>query len=457
MAQQPYQQWPAVPPAPPIPFWVPSLHVFETFPRGTWNPASPNILLQIRDSNVFGGYNFLYGASQWGISTQPLMYSAIATEYQPDKQRADVVLNAQDAEDLILANLSTPIDGDPNKRYAIRFSTTPPSATTYPGDVERMTILNTGEVGVNQSVPVNQFDVGGNSVIGAAYAGSVTAPVNGLLVQGELGVGYTSNPGAYKFYVNGNSYFNGTGTWSGGAIWSDARFKTNVAPIQDALAKVNALTGVSFDYRDADFKDRNFPTGHQIGFIAQEVEKVVPEVVVTNADGYKAVAYQNLTALLAQAIKEQQQKSEQQNAALMADNAKLMADNQAMRAQLDDQTLRIARLEQALQKLADNSQLKQSSTSASSSASEAQLFQNDPNPFSESTRIGYFLPASVAHAELIVYSAATGKQVLAQTITSTGNGTALINAKDLGASGAYYYTMVADGVTVHGRSMIVVK
>ena len=231
-----------------------------------------------------------------------------------------------------------------------------------------MTILNTGRIGINQPVPVNQFDVGGNAVIGSGYAGTALAPIDGLLVQGDVGIGTTAT-GGYKLYVNGNSYFNGTGTWSGGAIWSDARFKTNVQPIQGALAKVMKLSGVGFDYRQADFKDRNFPAGHQIGFIAQDLEKVIPEVVTTNADGYKAVAYQNITALLAEAIKEQQNSIasvDNRTASLKADNAKLASDNQALRAQLDDQAARIARLEMALQKLAEPAQAKQSLGSSSS-------------------------------------------------------------------------------------------
>jgi hypothetical protein len=52
-------------------------------------------------------------------------------------------------------------------------------------------------------------------------------------------------------------------------------------------------------------------SGHDVGIIAQEVEKVLPEVVETRENGYKAVKYEKLTALLIQAVNEQQQTIEQ--------------------------------------------------------------------------------------------------------------------------------------------------
>ncbi|MFT4565998.1 MAG: hypothetical protein ACI9FN_000951 [Saprospiraceae bacterium] len=68
----------------------------------------------------------------------------------------------------------------------------------------------------------------------------------------------------------------------------------------------------TYDFRLDEFKNRNFPTTKQLGFIAQNVETVVPEVVRTNADGYKAVDYSKITALLNEAIKEQQIQIEEQ-------------------------------------------------------------------------------------------------------------------------------------------------
>ena len=63
---------------------------------------------------------------------------------------------------------------------------------------------------------------------------------------------------------------------------------------------------MTYDFRTEEFVDKNFPEYNQLGFIAQEVEAVIPQVVRTDSEGYKAVDYAKITALLTQAIKEQQ-------------------------------------------------------------------------------------------------------------------------------------------------------
>ena len=112
---------------------------------------------------------------------------------------------------------------------------------------------------------------------------------------------YTELDSNFKGLGNG-----GNGIWvasvlSNGDVvaYSDERLKENIQTIPDALDKVCKLRGVSYE------KD-----GEQsIGVIAQEVEKVVPEVVKTAEDEMqtKAVAYGNLVGLLIEAIKEQQE------------------------------------------------------------------------------------------------------------------------------------------------------
>ena len=79
---------------------------------------------------------------------------------------------------------------------------------------------------------------------------------------------------------------------------SDERLKKNIYTITNPIEKVSALRGVSFEFKETGQK--------QIGFVAQEVEKIIPEVVGENPDGYKGVQYQNVVGLLVEAIKEQQ-------------------------------------------------------------------------------------------------------------------------------------------------------
>ena len=90
---------------------------------------------------------------------------------------------------------------------------------------------------------------------------------------------------------------------------SDQRLKENIVNIPNALDKVMDINGVEFDWSSEYMEahggeDDLFNRKHQVGVIAQEVEKVLPEVVADRPDGYKAVRYEQLTALLIEAIKD---------------------------------------------------------------------------------------------------------------------------------------------------------
>ena len=86
---------------------------------------------------------------------------------------------------------------------------------------------------------------------------------------------------------------------------SDERLKDNVKPIENAIDKLKLINGYEFDWNSSSKNE-----GHDVGVIAQEVEKVLPEVVTTRSNGYKAVKYEKLTALLIQANKELLEKVE---------------------------------------------------------------------------------------------------------------------------------------------------
>ncbi len=88
---------------------------------------------------------------------------------------------------------------------------------------------------------------------------------------------------------------------------SDARLKDNVTTLNGALDKVKQIRGVEFDWNS----NQDVHEGHDIGVIAQEVEAVYPELVHDRDNGYKAVDYVKLTAVLIQAVKELSTKVEQ--------------------------------------------------------------------------------------------------------------------------------------------------
>lgn len=94
-------------------------------------------------------------------------------------------------------------------------------------------------------------------------------------------------------YVGGNVAATGTVTAS-----SDIRLKENINTLENTLDKIKNFRGVTYTKKDSG--------ENEIGFIAQELEESFPELVETNSDGYKSVAYGNMSAVLLQCIKELQ-------------------------------------------------------------------------------------------------------------------------------------------------------
>jgi hypothetical protein len=234
-------------------------------------------------------------------------------------------------------------------------------------------LLVEGTVGIGLVDPSLNFalDVSGNiGVRGSQILGSgasyitATAPDDGLLVEGTVGIGTTNPDVANLLHVSGNTYVNGNiRVPDGGSIFvgdgltpgdnrlrlhtvgnasyldygttdlfirndsgntavtiydnknmkvegeveansfnsvSDIRLKKDIVGINNSLEKVSQMNGVEYVLTN-DSSNRKF-----IGFIAQDLEKVLPEVVNTSndSDGIKSVSYSNITALLVEAIKE---------------------------------------------------------------------------------------------------------------------------------------------------------
>ncbi len=119
--------------------------------------------------------------------------------------------------------------------------------------------------------------------------------------------------GSYALYCSGNGVY--TGTWSQS---SDEKLKKNIQPLNNALEKISLLKPATYYYRTSEFKSMNLDKGKQIGFVAQDLEKVFPELVstvyhpknqgkTTEFESYKAINYIGLIPVLTEAIQEQQQ------------------------------------------------------------------------------------------------------------------------------------------------------
>jgi hypothetical protein len=153
-------------------------------------------------------------------------------------------------------------------------------ATTANGSItpaERARVADNGNVGIGLSSPLYKLDVAGEVNAGTDLR------VGGVLVC----------------------------TPSGCVSSSDEQLKRNIAPLGKSLERISALHGVSYEWKDPE----RYGASRQIGFIAQEVERVFPEVVRIDADsGMRSVSYDHLLAPVVEAIKE-----------LEAENARLRA------------------------------------------------------------------------------------------------------------------------------------
>lgn len=137
---------------------------------------------------------------------------------------------------------------------------------------------------------------------------------SGLFVYGRIHVDTmwsgNVNPIIFRSNVRMESGGCYLASWSS---CSDIRLKKNISIIPNALDKVLSINGITFYWRKGEIPGFNFEDGEKIGFIAQDMEKVVPEIVKTEPDGYKYIDYANLTPVIVEAIKDQQKIIDLQN------------------------------------------------------------------------------------------------------------------------------------------------
>ena len=202
----------------------------------------------------------------------------------------------------------TPVGGGP-----IRF---------YPGQlINALQLMPNGNVGVSHFNPQAKLHVSGNLI--SDFVSGITPHL--LLNQGDAGyarLGFENtlgrswtiaairdatpandqlnfyneqtNTDRFILYGNGNATLSGTLTQL-----SDQRLKKDIRPLGSVLENIEAINAYTYYWKEEQ-NDKN----KQVGFLAQELEQIYPELVRTDAQGYKSVAYQNLVPVLLQAIKE---------------------------------------------------------------------------------------------------------------------------------------------------------
>lgn len=160
----------------------------------------------------------------------------------------------------------------------------------------------------DDAVNAAKLNVSGNGTLGQA----LLSDGDGTFSWGPAGESYTAGTG---MTLTGTEFSIGQAVGTSDVVQfgevrstgdviayysSDERLKDNIKPIENALDKIDSLGGYEFDWND----NQSTYSGHDIGVIAQEVKDVFPELVIERDNGYLAVKYEKLVAVLIQGIKE---------------------------------------------------------------------------------------------------------------------------------------------------------
>jgi hypothetical protein len=293
-------------------------------------------------------------------------------------------------------------------RFTFNFRNNQPGPCLAGNSREVMTILANGRVGINTSTPVS-----------AGVTNVAPAAGNNI-----------------NFFLDVNGGVRAEGFWA----FSDQNLKTNVKSIENPMERIMKMRGTSYTFNSPTAKEGE-QGAQQIGFIAQELQQVVPEAVVQGTDGIYAVNYNALTPLLVEGIKVQQN-----NIA-------------AQQETINTQQQRIETLE------AQVAALTKASTGAVPmgtfqdqlpvNPALGNLQQNVPNPFNQQTVINFTVAPNAGVAMLAIYDL-NGRQIRSEQINQRGAGQLVINANEL-APGIYIYALIVDGKAADSKRMIVTE
>lgn len=267
------------------------------------------------------------------------------------------------------------------------------------------------------------FDAGISNNCGVVNNFAIYVPQNG----GFVSIGYPtpSIPGGGLVDINGV-----TNSAGGYTSFSDATLKNSVVTIPDGLKKINDLRAVTFKWNKTNGAAME---GTHAGFIAQEVEKVIPEVVKTQPSGLKSMNYDEIIPYLVSAVQSQQQQIHYMDSVITV--LTKSANTPVQPGTKNDNSNSLSQINISL-----------------TDKDIIVLNQNVPNPFAEQTTITYNVPEKYNFAQL-VFKTMDGKIIKTVDITKKGRGQVNVFANDL-TNGLYMYSLIVDGNIIDTKKLV---
>ena len=247
---------------------------------------------------------------------------------------------------------------------------------------------------------------------------------------------------------------------SGVSVVSDRRFKNNIRNLESGLSEILQLQPVRFDYKQRNAEEYPWDSLarlNKVGFIAQDVEPLIPEAVShdviedfyslnqTDFIPYIVAGIQELNAI----IKEQQARIEEQESKIEELQTLVLASEETTASAHRQNNHKTAA------NVGASTQDNVVSAAPSATINENKLWSNTPNPFKQETHIRYALTNNVQNAQLCIYNL-NGEQIACHRLSNRGQNDFTLRAGSL-RPGIYLYSLIADGNVVDTHRMVVTE
>jgi hypothetical protein len=319
----------------------------------------------------------------------------------------------------------------------------------------QLTVLNNGYIGVAQPNPTYNFQVGGTTGLGSTtWLGWTSAHMD-----------FSTSGGYPTLYADNGTFYIGKPTnqvnhlWCGtidainitytGACgkYSDKRFKKNITQLPSVTQKLKKITSYTYSYNDlflsrySQTQQKDIKTS-QIGFIAQEMQTIFPELVSADStNGYLKIDYISMVPILTQAIQEQNQTIDSLQNQITAFAAQVASIQNCCKSNNGGGKTKTDLVNEV-----------ESTNNTTTITPTTKLYQNAPNPFKESTTIKLEVPETIGNAMVCIYDL-NGRQLKCLMVSGRGTTSVQIFGNELTA-GLYHYALIADGALIDTKTMV---